>query len=290
MENKPKFICRCSSIGKLMTDPREKGAATKYKEAVSSYIEKREKYEAITNKGTKTAANLLKSIQETDLLITELKPFKDQIHLSKSAIGVVTEWMKGQLGYPVEQFSSKYTEKGILCEYDAIAFAAKYYGWGDVKKNTERKTNEYITGESDVVIHDRISDIKNSWSGKTFPLMDTDIPIDGYGYQGLGYLELWDKPLFQLTYVLMDAPEVIIDKEANRIRYELGMDEVDLELFEEVKTKHTYSHLHPELRIKSFYIERNSAIIESVYERVELCRKWIDDSGFYEIWDRTRKK
>lgn len=270
-----------------MADPREKGASTKYKEAVSSYIEKREKYEAITNKDTKTAANLLESIRKTDLLITELEPFKDQIHLSKSAIGVVTEWIKEQLGYPVHEFSSKYTDKGMLCEDDAIEFAAKYYGWGDVKKNTERRTNEYITGEADVLLDDRISDIKNSWSGKTFPLMDTDIPIDGYGYQGLGYMELWVKPLFQLTYVLMDAPETIIDKEANRIRHELGMDEVDMDLFEEVRAKHTYSHLHPDLRIKSFFIERNTDIIESVYERVELCRKWIEQSGFYDLYERV---
>lgn len=290
MVNRPKFICRCSSIGKLMTDPREKGNAQKYKESVSTLDELKEKYANTANKETKTAQNQLARIHKLDQDVRELYRYKDEIHLSKSAKTVIQDWMKDQLGYPRQEMKSKYTQKGLLMENEAIHYASKVYGWGDVKKNTERKTNEYITGEPDIILTDRVVDIKCPWSGDSFPLMDTDIPIDGYGWQGLGYMALEEKGLFQLTYTLMDAPEMIVDREANRVRFDLGLDEVDVEMWEDIKGMYTFSNLPDELRIKSFYIEKDTSIIESVYERVELARKWVDGTEFYDIWKSINKK
>lgn len=289
MQNKPQFICRCSSIGKIMTNPQTKSPLAKYNDAVESFRSNQEKYANTVNKTTKTADKLLERVISLEKEIKVLETNKDTIHLSKTAISAVEDWMKETLGYPRQGLSNKYTQKGLLMESEAIEFAAKYYGWGKVEKNTERRANEYISGECDVVLPDRIDDIKCSWSDDTFPLMYTDIPIDGYGHQGMGYTALWSKPLFQLTYCLMDAPDMIVDREANKVRFDLGLDEVDVELWEEVKSKHTYSNLHDDLRIKSFFVEHDKSIIESVYERVEYCRKWVEQSGFYELWERTRK-
>lgn len=290
MENRPKFICRCSSIGKLMTDPREKGNAQKYKESVSMLAELKEKYANTANKETKTAQNQLARIHKLDQEVRILSRHKDEIRLSKSTISVIHDWMKDQLGYPRQELRSKYTQKGLLMEGDAIGFIADHYGWSGVKKNTERKTDEYITGEADVVLPDRVMDVKCSWSGDSFPLMDTDIPIDGYVWQGLGYMALWGKDSFQLTYALMDAPDAIVDKEANRVRYDLGLDEVDMELWEDIKAMNTFSHLPAELRIKSFYIDFNKDLIDRVYERVELARKWVEGTNFYQLWEQIKKK
>lgn len=290
MVNRPKFICRCSSIGKLMTDPREKGNAQKYMEAAALLPELKEKYANIANKETKTSQNLLARILKVDQELQDLYPYKDEIHLSKSAKTVIQDWMKEQLGYPRQELKSKYTQKGLLMEADAIDFIAEHYGWSGIKKNTERKTDEYITGEADVVLHDRVLDVKCSWSGDSFPLMDINIPIDGYGWQGLGYMALWSKDNFQLTYALMDAPDAIVDKEANRVRYDLGLDEVDMELWEDIKAMNTFSHLPNELRIKSFYVDFNEELINQVYERVALARKWVEGTNFYSLWEQTNKK
>lgn len=290
MANRPKFICRCSSIGKLMTNPREKGNSQKYMEAAALLPELREKYANTVNKETKTAQNLLARIHKVDQEVRDLSRHKDEIHLSKSAIYVIQDWMKEQLGYPRQELRSKYTQKGLLMEGDAIDFIAEHYGWSGIKKNTERKTNEYITGEADIVLPDRVLDVKCSWSGDSFPLMDIDIPIDGYGWQGLGYMALWGKDNFQLTYALMDAPDSIVDKEANQVRYDLGLDEVDMELWEDIKAMNTFSHLPNELRIKSFYADFNEDLISRVYERVELARKWVEGTNFYSLWEQINKK
>lgn len=288
MQNKPLFKCRCSSIGKIMSNPLSKSPSQKYADAVLSFETNKEKYANISNKETKTAKNLLDKIHTLDIQIRELEPFKNSVHLSKTAMYVVDAWIKDQLGYPEQNFSNKYTKKGLLMESPAIDFASKYYKWGDVKKNTERKENEYISGEWDVELSDIIVDIKCSWSRDTFPLMEIDLPVEGYAYQGQGYMELKDKPMFQLTYVLMDAPDIIVDQEAIRKRFELGLDEVDAELWDSVKEKHTYSHLPDELRLKSFFLPRNKSVMDDVYERVELCRTWIEQSGFYELYERVR--
>ncbi|HLT41089.1 MAG TPA: hypothetical protein VKZ95_00160 [Sphingobacteriaceae bacterium] len=286
-QSKPIFIARCSQLGKLMTNPQTKSPLDKYNEKVKQIAEGAEKYKLMKPE-LKTAIKLYENLAKWDEELKVLEKVKDNIHLSETAKSEVVVWMKEQLYGNYHSFSSKYTEKGNLCEADAIQFAADYYGWSSANKNSERKTNEWITGEADVVLHESIADIKNCWSEKTFPIMDTDIPIDGYGWQGLGYMGLWKKPKFQLTYCLMDAPELLVDQEARRKQYELGLDELDFELWEEVKKRMTFSHLHPDLRIKSFFIERDNSLIESAYERIEYIRKWIDQSGFYELWERTR--
>ena len=68
-----------------------------------------------------------------------------------------------------EHFSSKYTEKGLLVEDRSIELLNSVL-FTDFKKNTERKTNEWLTGEADIV-SDRIIDIKSSWSLTTFPCL-----------------------------------------------------------------------------------------------------------------------
>lgn len=288
MQEKPKFICRCSSIGKIMSDPREKSNADKYRDLLESVQSNEIKYQNTVNKDTKTAIALLERIEKGKRELKELEPYLNNVQLSKTCISVIDNWMKEVLGYPYQGISNKYTKKGLLMESEAISYAAKYYGWVGAKKNTERKSNGVITGECDVVLPLIIDDMKCSWSGDTFPLMLNEAPIEGYKWQGQGYMELWDKPVFQLTYVLMDAPDMIIDRECNSIRYELGLDDIEEELFQEVKKKHTFSHLSDELRIKSFLVERDKSAYEKVEERVELCNKYVEQSGFYEILERVR--
>lgn len=287
MRQKPKFIVRCSRIGKIMTNAQTKSPLSKYNES----LYKLEEYKAkllITKETLKSYQTLSENIQKLEEEIKVLESLKNNPHLSQTCITEVGNWMKEQLYGNYHTFSSKYTQKGIMCEDDAIQFASKYYGWKAAAKNTERKTNEFITGECDVVLTESIVDIKNCWNERTFPLLDKDIPIDGYGWQGAGYMELWGKPKFQLTYCLMDAPDIFVDQEANKKRYDLGLDEVDFELWEEVKKKMTFSHLHDDLRIKSFFTHSDKNIVDMIYSRIEEVRRYIDGSGFYELWERTR--
>jgi len=207
---------------------------------------------------------------------------KSGMGLSETCITYLEEWLKEQPEFyrRSRDIKSKYLDKGNFCEVDSMAFAARIYGWGLVIKNTERKANEFIEGEADLVLADLIADIKNSWSEKTFPLFDEEIPEKGYGMQLQGYCELWDKPAGSVIYTLMDAPEFLVEKEAHSRSWEMGLEEVPAELYDEVKAEMTYSDLPDKLRIKRFNIIRDKKFIESVYEQVKACRKWIDQKVY----------
>jgi len=206
-------------------------------------------------------------------------PKKKTDILSVTCLSYVHKWIKSQPEFYNRDtnFRSKYTSKGNFCESESIKLAADYYGWGNVEKNEERKSNGYLSGEADIVLPGSIEDIKNSWSQDTFPLFSTEIPIDGYGYQGQGYMELWDKPKFGLIYTLMDAPERLVLSEAWSRARELELDDLEAELYDEVKASMTYSDIKIDLRIKRFGLDRDKESIVLVYERIDLIRKYIKD-------------
>jgi len=197
--------------------------------------------------------------------------------LGKTCLKVVHDWIKSQPEFygSVKGFKSKYTDKGNYCEAESIEFASSYFGWGMVQKNEETKENDYLIGTADIVLSASVEDIKNSWSQDTFPLFGTDIPIDGYGWQGQGYLELWDKPQFGLVYTLMDAPEFLVEREARKKMYDLGMTDLEAELYDEVKSSMTYSHLRNELRIKRYFVDRDREAMPRVQNRVQQIRDYI---------------
>src|ERR1700737_549012 len=62
-----------------------------------------------------------------------------------------------------EVISGKFMEKGIIVEDQSIALYNSVF-FTDYKKNTERKTNEWITGECDIFTGSKIIDIKSAWS------------------------------------------------------------------------------------------------------------------------------
>ena len=212
-------------------------------------------------------------------IMTEPRTIKDKEagKLSATCLTYVQEWIKEQPEFynRRHEFSSKYTEKGIECENSSIEFAAKTYGWRNIEKNNHYKENEFLTGTPDIILENSVEDIKNSFSDKTFPLFEKEIPIDGYGWQLLGYCELFDKNQGGLIYTLMDAPASMIDKEAYYKAKSLGYDEVSVELYDEIKAHMTYSDLRDELRIKRFFIDADKSKMDLVFDKVEKIRNYI---------------
>ena len=173
------------------------------------------------------------------------------------------------------EITNKYCDKGNQCEDDAIDYASTVYGWGLVSKNEVSKEDDHFTGTADLVLTNSIVDIKNSWSQKTFPLFDSEIPTKGYEMQGQAYMHLYNKELFQLVYCLSDAPEDIVEKEARSKMYQLGMSDLTVEFYIEVQKAMTYSDLPECLRIKSYTVVRDREFIVKAQERVELIRNYI---------------
>ncbi len=129
---------------------------------------------------------------------------KDEL-LSVGAKTVV-EKMAKEIVYGYEEvITSKYMEKGIAVEDDSIALLNEVFFTSHVK-NTERKTNDWITGECDIYTPAKIIDIKSSWSLPTFPATSAAGKDKTYEWQGRAYMWLYDAPEFDVAYCMVSTP------------------------------------------------------------------------------------
>lgn len=168
--------------------------------------------------------------------------------LSVGAKSAVTRMAKEFIYGFKEEVSSKYMEKGLRVEDQSIELLNSVF-FTDFKKNTERRNNEWITGEADIVDcnYDQIIDIKSSWSLKTFPALETDGMDKDYEWQGRAYMMLWEKPKFHIAYCMVSTPEDLIGYEQKSMHQVDGIErnlrvtlvtyERDLELEEKIKIK-----------------------------------------------------
>lgn len=170
---------------------------------------------------------------------------------------------------------SKYLDKGIMCEEEGISMYNSVIS-KNYKKNTKRYNNEYITGEPDI-ISDVIIDIKTSWNQTTFPFTAESIPKKDYYWQLQGYMALTDKESSKLVYSLVDTPDELIYHELKNIRSKLGVVDLPEELEQEVWDNHKFDGINPKYRIKEFVVERNQDDIDAIYNRVALCREYLNN-------------
>jgi hypothetical protein len=215
------MIVRCSSLGKLLTEPRSKSEVLS--QTAKSYIED---------------------------LFNEL-----------------------EFGYRKE-FSSRYTDKGLEMEDEAIQFASEQFDWEFVVKNTERFTNDYITGEPDINTDNLLADIKCSWSLDTYPMFEADLKNKDYYWQLQGYMWLTGKTEAELVYCLMNTPLQIVEDEVRRAHWKAGLIDEDIDLRHEVQLKHNYDNIPSKLRVKRYIVERDEKAIEKIIEKVEIAREY----------------
>jgi hypothetical protein len=173
-----------------------------------------------------------------------------------------------------KEFSSRYTDKGNEVENQSIALVNDVLDVGFIYKNEEHYENDWITGTPDVNTEDVLLDVKSSWDGTTFPFFETEIPTKDYFYQLQGYLWLTGKTQAILCYCLIDTPADMVASEVKRQHYILNKIEEDLELTREIESKHMFSHIPKNRRVKVFYVQKDEAVIERIKERVELCREY----------------
>jgi hypothetical protein len=178
-----------------------------------------------------------------------------------------------EFGYRKE-FSSRYTDKGLEMEDEAIQFASEQFDWEFVVKNTERFTNDYITGEPDINTDNLLADIKCSWSLDTYPMFEADLKNKDYYWQLQGYMWLTGKTQAELVYCLMNTPLQIVEDEVRRAHWKAGLIDEDIDLRHEVQLKHNYDNIPSKLRVKRYIVERDEKAIEKIIEKVEIAREY----------------
>lgn len=184
-------------------------------------------------------------------LMTEPKAKTEK--LSVGAKTAITKLAKEAIyGYD-ERISSKPMQKGIQVEDQSIELLNSVL-FTSYTKNTERKTNEWITGECDIYTGSKIIDIKSSWSLATFPALAEDGENKTYTWQLAAYMWLWDVDSADIAYCLVSTPEELIGYEDRQL--------------------HVIDHIAPELRVTLLHQERDKAMESKIIEKVEAGREY----------------
>ena len=160
------------------------------------------------------------------------------------------EWVISQVYGVEKQIKSKYIDKGIKMEDEAIDFTVKMLNLDLVLKNEQSFEDDYFTGTPDMITDDCIIDIKNSWDCFTFPLFETELPNSDYFYQLQVYMHLTGKHKAKICYVLLDTPAT---------NYEAGI------MYDVPDT----------LRIKTFNVDFDPEVIDMLKAKVIAAREYI---------------
>lgn len=180
---------------------------------------------------------------------------KNKEELSVGAKTYITKLAKEMIyGYD-ERVTSKYMDKGLRVEDESIDLYNAVHLTSHAK-NTERKTNEWITGEADIVADDRIIDIKSSWCLTTFHVLADQGRDTGYEWQLRAYMWLWDKPRADIAYCLVSTPDDLIGYESKQL--------------------HKVDHINRELRVTIVPYERDVVLEDKIKTKVEAARVYYD--------------
>lgn len=152
--------------------------------------------------------------------------------------------------------TTKEMEKGILVEEHSIALINSVF-FASYEKNSERRSNDWVTGECDIFTGRKIIDIKSSWSLATFPATAFAGHDKDYEWQMRGYMWLWDCELAELHYCMVNTPDELIHYEDQSLHY------VD--------------HIDPSLRITRVPYGRDRALEEKIKEKVVAAREYFNE-------------
>ena len=223
---------RCSALGPLMTPPK----------SVDERLV------------TEDVAAILKKKVRTDEEKAILQHLLDR-SLSAGAKTEIEKMAKEYVYGFHEVVTSKFMDKGLIVEPDSLDLYNTVF-FTDYQKNTERKNNEWLTGECDIFVPStKIIDLKSAWSLATFPATAAAGRDTGYEWQGRGYMMLWDVDLFDIAYCMVNTPDELI-------RYE----QQDL---------HYVDHIDPALRVTIVPYTRDKALEEKIKRKVDAARLYL---------------
>lgn len=251
----PVFKIRCSSIGLIMAG---NVAASPAQLELIDTMEAREK------------EMTLKQQEKYDKAISA----RDNPELPSGAKTYCRTWFNEKFFNRRKGFSSKFTDKGNMCEDASIEFLKKFYLMDNLlMKNEAFFSDDEIMGTPDLLVSDEETwDIKNSWEADTFPLTEK-FPDKAYWWQGQGYMALNGSERYSVVYTLMNAPDSLIYDEARRASYKSDM-HID-DIFEVLKKEMTYDDIDSKYRIKKFDFDYDAKAVEDIRIRVKMCRAYI---------------
>lgn len=167
--------------------------------------------------------------RKTDAEKEQLAPYKE-MSLSAGAKTYLKQLAKEFVYGYHKVVDTRYMDKGNALEKDAIEFinARRFKRYA---KNTERRSNEFLTGECDIYVPGvKTIDTKVSWDISTFPALSEDAHDTLYEWQGRAYMLLWDVPEHEVVHVLLDTPEEMLRQWEQQELHRVGHIDHDLRM------------------------------------------------------------
>lgn len=261
------YLFRCSSLGKIMT--AGKSSITDKQLATITEMEGKPK---LTEK------------QQAEL--TRLIQKRDNPELSGTCKSYLVECYVSYIYGRQKDVYSKYMEKGLAVEEDAITLYSRVKRQV-FKKNEERINNAFLTGEPDlfegesILKASHIIDLKSSWDLFTFFNAKLGKLDSDYEWQQLGYCDLTQAESASLAYCLIDTPESLINKEANKLMWDMGAATSESPEYLEAKTEleknMRFTDIPLKDRLSEKFIRRDDSKILAAHERVIECREWLNE-------------
>lgn len=208
--------------------------------------------------------------------------------ISEGAKTHCQKWVKESMFNRGFFFKSKYTQKGIDTEEDALNLLVRVLKLNMVYKNEERKHDDFKTGECDFIHDGVIYDNKSSYSLETFPMFETKLDPRYYA-QLQGYLSLWNLEKGKICFTLINTPIDILRKELKWIeddgeRQQKALNHVFTEQYwKQIKDEFfpnakpiKFTSIEDKYRVKVFDVDRDDDFINNINIKVKHCREYID--------------
>ena len=178
---------------------------------------------------------------------------------------------------------TKQMRKGVDVEDDAIALLAQSLG-KPLSKNTERFTNEFITGHPDVLDLTetglKVWDVKSSYDLFTFLGNIPDKLNSQYYWQLQSYMWLTGATESCIAYCLINTPFGIIEQEKKSLLYKMNVisEESPEYVLEAAKLELNmmFDDIDQKERLLLFPVQRNDEDIELIKEKVLKARVFLE--------------
>ena len=186
-------------------------------------------------------------------------------------------WIENEYGRK-RDITTKFTEKGIICEAESIKLLNKKLQLPIVfDKNIKLYSNDFITGTPDIV-DTHIYDIKTSWDLLSYVQSDEDKARKTYYYQLLGYMALVGATKGHIAYCLVDTPDSFIRDELYKQSFQTDPESPEYKTKEQEIIKNMkFGDIPEEKRVKIFDFEFSQTDIDEVYERVKSWRAFMNE-------------
>ena len=285
-----KHLFRCSSLGHLLAESKEKSNLEKYNEVAEKKERLYSEWLALPefNKDGKTVSkskqNKYDAYLECCKTFDELLPLKDKIELSEGAkthlMDVYIYLTTGRKG----DIDNRYIRKGNAVEEHGITLYSRVRK-EFFKKNELHLKNRFIMGTPDIFRGESVTsatfipDIKASWDLRTFYRTFTKKVSNLYSWQIRGYMWLTGAKNGSISYCLVDTPEGLIQAEIDRLWYKMGKPLLDSKVFldatRELREEMTYADIPLKKRLLEYEEEWKPEYADKIEKYVTAGREYL---------------